>query len=70
MRQVNANKTVKFACAKNAHAWTTLTLRHLPQRRAKNKKQWKMYNLKNGKYGLKKYYVYHIMLYLLLASLC
>ncbi len=28
------NKTVKFACAKNAHAWTPLTLRHLPQRYA------------------------------------
>jgi len=26
------NKTVKFACAKNAHAWTPLTLRHLPRR--------------------------------------
>jgi len=26
------NNTVKLACAKAAHAWTPLTLRHLPQR--------------------------------------
>lgn len=26
------NKSVKFACAKNAHTWTPLPLRHLPQR--------------------------------------
>ena len=32
MKGYKHNKTVKFACAKNAHAWTPLTLRHLPQR--------------------------------------
>ncbi len=26
------NKSVKFTCAKNAHAWTPLTLRHLSRR--------------------------------------
>ena len=31
MKSIKYNKSVKFACAKNAHAWTPLTLRHLPQ---------------------------------------